>query len=126
MRHGRRGPHTLIVVDPDVCLKRGLPILDVAAEMRHYETEDPYGKGGQYYRHHYVCLWQVFEEKVVGEWQWDDLATQKDWYEDIIIPAFRQHRGKTVRKPLVKEPLNLSSLASALPGKKHLAPFFIV
>ena len=126
MRHGRRGPHTLTVVDPNVRVKKGLPILDVAAEMRHYGIEDPYQKGGQYYKHHYVCLWQVSREEVVGEWQWDDLATHQDWYEDIIIPAFRQHHGETVRNAAVKEPFNLSSLASALPGKKRPRLLFIV
>jgi hypothetical protein len=124
MRRRRRGPQTLMVVDPDARVGRGLPILDVAAEMRHYEIEDPYGKGSQYYKHHYVCPWQVSREEVMGEWQWDDLVTQKKWYQDIIMPTFRQHRGETVRNPSVKELFDLSSLASALPGKKRSGTLF--
>lgn len=56
MRRGRRGPQKLIVVDPNFRLQKGLPILDVAAEMRHYGIKDPYRKGGQYYGNHYVYL----------------------------------------------------------------------
>lgn len=126
MRRLSRGPHTLIVVDSNARLKKWLPILDIAAEMKYYGIEDPYHKGGEYYTDHYACLWQVSEEEIVGEWQWNDLATQKDWYEGIIVPAFRQHRVKMVRNGLVKEPFNLSSLASVLPGTKCFRILFSV
>ena len=126
MRREPRGPHTLVVIDPDVRLKQGLPILDVAAEMRYYEIDDPYKKGGQYFKDHYVCIWQVSGAEVVGEWPWNNLATYEDWYEDIIMPAFRQHRRDIQRNAPAQEPLNLSALASALSGKKYWRAHFFV
>jgi hypothetical protein len=117
MRVQPRGPHTLTVVDPDARVKKGLPILDIATEMKSYEIPDPYQKGGQYYNDHYLCLWQVSGNELVGEWQWDELIRHRNWYEDIVMPAFRQHREEAVRDFLQNENLNLSALASALPSK---------
>lgn len=34
-----------------------LPVLHVADEMEHYGIADPYGKSNEYYKDHYVCLW---------------------------------------------------------------------
>ncbi|KAK4101987.1 hypothetical protein N658DRAFT_391771, partial [Parathielavia hyrcaniae] len=90
-----RGTRHLVVVDPQVRLKAGLPILDVAAEMSHYSIRDPYEKGYQYYRDHYVCLWQAAGDEVVGQWSWDDhLAKYPNWYQEIVMPAFREFRRK--------------------------------
>ena len=73
-----RGVQNLIVIDPNIRLRNQLPVLDVAAEMDHYNILDPYGKSNQYYANHYVCLWKVTEREVVGRWQWDDLFTNED------------------------------------------------
>lgn len=94
MRFEKRGTQTLTVIDPDTRLRNGLPILDIPAEMDHYNIPNPYRESNKYYNGHYVCLWQVTEREVVGHWQWNDLVTYKDWYQAIILPAFWQFRKK--------------------------------
>ncbi|KAG6361348.1 hypothetical protein INS49_009573 [Diaporthe citri] len=96
-RSGRsRGPHTLTVIDPSKRISMGLPILDVLAEMQSYRIPDPYGRGNQYCFGEHVCLWQVIEAEIVGHFPWDYLEQKDNWYQDIILPAFRefteQHR----------------------------------
>ncbi|KAH7020672.1 hypothetical protein B0J12DRAFT_722342 [Macrophomina phaseolina] len=86
-----RGRQTLTVVNPNVRLVKGLPILDIAAEMAHYGVQDPYRKSNQYYVDHYLCVWEVSEQEVIGRWQWKDLAADGQWYENTIQPAFRKH-----------------------------------
>ena len=93
-----RGVQTLTVIDPNTRTRDHLPILGVAAEMDHYEIPDPYGKSNQYYVNHYVCLWQVTEREIVGHWLWDDLVMNEDWYEQIIMPAFRNFRVERLPK----------------------------
>ena len=88
----RRGVQTLTVIDPNARLRDRLPVLDLAAEMDHYSISDPYGKSNQYYVDHYVCLWQVTDREIIGHWEWDDLVTMEDWYEQIIMPAFSEFR----------------------------------
>lgn len=91
-----RGPHTLTVVDPNTRIRNGLPVLHVADEMKHYGIADPYGKLNEYYEDHYVCLWEVTKEEIVGHWQWNDLIAHENWYQEIIMPAFRQDDRKAV------------------------------
>jgi hypothetical protein len=75
--------------------KQGLPILNVLAEMYHYNIEDPYRLGNLYYNDEYLCLWQVSAEGIIGQWDWDDdLARNGNWYEKIVAPAFREFRRK--------------------------------
>ncbi|OAQ79741.1 hypothetical protein VFPBJ_05326 [Purpureocillium lilacinum] len=87
-----RGPHELIAINPGVRRAKGLPLLDVGAEMEHYGIEDPYDDS-DYYENHYACLWEVTPEEIVRKWEWDELmkSNEKDWYEEIVLPAFQQH-----------------------------------
>jgi hypothetical protein len=109
-----RGVQTLSVIDPNTRLRDGLPILDVAAEMDHYKIPDPYGKSNQYYNDHYVCLWQVTEREIIGHWQWNDLVAHGNWYQEIIMPAFRQFGRKTVPKSPEDETFYLSAVMNKL------------
>lgn len=97
-RSQRRGSQTLTVVDPQTRLRDHLPILDIAAEMDHYNIPDPYGKSNRYYVDHYVCLWKVTAREIVGHWQWDELVTNEDWYEQIIMPALMRYRVERLLK----------------------------
>ena len=63
-----RGNQTLTAIDPSTRLRKGLPILDIATEMDHYNIQDPYRKSNKYYNGHYVYLWQVAEREIVGHW----------------------------------------------------------
>lgn len=62
-------------------------------EMQHLSREFL-----RYYIDHYVCLWQVTEEEVVGQWPWKDLVKNERWYEDIILPAYYQNKRKMASK----------------------------
>lgn len=93
-RSTRRGDQTLTVIDPATRLGNGLPILDIAAEMKHYDIPDPYNKGMEYYVDHYVCLWEATAEEIVGHYKWEELADNKDWFDDIIAPGFRKFKRK--------------------------------
>ncbi len=89
-----RGPHTLVAINPGVREAKRLPVLDVGAEMEHYGIENPYGHSNDdFYENHYVCLWEVTPEEIVGKWKWDELMknNEKDWYDKIVLPAFQQH-----------------------------------
>ncbi len=112
-----RGVQTLTVIDPNTRLRDHLPVLDVAAEMDHYEIPNPYGKSNQYYVDHYVCLWQVTEREIVGHWLWDDLITNEDWNEQIIMPAFRQFRVERLPNSCGDMAFDLSTAVNQLSRK---------
>ena len=86
-----RGIQTLTVIDPDTRLRNGLPILDIAAEINHYNIPDPYRKSIEYYNGYYLCLWQVTEKEVVGHWQWNDLVTHKTGIKPSFCPLQEQN-----------------------------------
>ncbi|KAH8763665.1 hypothetical protein F5883DRAFT_361506, partial [Diaporthe sp. PMI_573] len=90
-RRGKdRGSQKLTVVDPKQRIANGLPVLDVLTEMENYEILDPYGLGNHYYINEHVCLWEVTEAEIVGHWEWDDLEQNENWYENIVMPAFKE------------------------------------
>ncbi len=113
-RRNNRGVQTLTVVDRNSRVRDGLPVLDVSAEMDHYNILDPYRKSNQYYNDHYICLWQVTEREIVGQWPWSDLDTHENWYEEIVMPAFRQFRREAVRMSTGDESFGLSAVMSNL------------
>ncbi|PPJ53773.1 hypothetical protein CBER1_04543 [Cercospora berteroae] len=104
-----RGPQFLTVTNPNVRLINGLPIVDIYAEMQHYRVEDPYRMEYHYYKDGYLCLWEVTPEEVVGRWKWDDLSQYINWYEDIIMPAYREHERKFFSRISQPTPLTLFS-----------------
>lgn len=116
MRLPKRGKQTLTVIDPGIRMKKGLPILEVEAEMERYCISDPYRANGRYYSDHYVCLWEVAKDEVVGQWQWNDLASNPRWYEEIIMPAISRNRSRSMEKCFPQTPFDLSALTRALPG----------
>ena len=96
----QRGLQTLTVVDLNTRIIDRLLILDVLTEIDHYRVKDLYGKSNQYYIHHYICLWEVPEQEIIGHWEWNDLAPNENQYNDIILPAFREN---TTSRPLEEE-----------------------
>jgi hypothetical protein len=85
--------------------------------MAHYGIEDPYDKSNLYYDDHYVCVWEVTREEVVGQWEWEDLAVNANWYEDIVMPAYRQHRRRVEARPMENNVFDMSSIMRGLNGK---------
>ncbi|KAH6643531.1 hypothetical protein C7974DRAFT_438426 [Boeremia exigua] len=61
--------------------------------MVHYDIPDPYNKGSRYYTNHYVCLWEVTGAEVINHYEWNDLIENKNWYEEVIMPAFDRFNG---------------------------------
>ena len=90
----KRGDQNLVAIDPKYRLQHGLPILDMGEEMIVYGIDDPYPHGPNYFIDHYICLWEVTPREVVGVWSWHDLREDNDWYENIIMPAFREYRAR--------------------------------
>ena len=86
-----RGDQHIVVVDPWYRLQRGLPVLDMGKEMREYGVQNPYGE--DYYTDHYLCLWEITPEEVIGTWSCNYLRQVDGWYENIIMQEFRKHRA---------------------------------
>ncbi|KAF2741735.1 hypothetical protein M011DRAFT_318375 [Sporormia fimetaria CBS 119925] len=116
-RSTKRGAQTLTVIDPNVRLNNGLPIVDVVAEMQHYGIQDPYNKGNRYYIDHYVCLWEVTKEEIVDHYEWEELAKRAKWYEEIIMPDFRRFSRRNVLAPTRTSASNMSTMIESLPSK---------
>lgn len=85
-----RGDQWIVVVDPRVRFELRLPILQYSEEMRYYSIERPYGR--DYWSNHYLCVWEVTPEEVVAFWRWEDLRSNPNWYEEVIVPAVIQSR----------------------------------
>lgn len=85
---------TITVINPNVRIQKGLPMLNMETEMGHYGVPDPYCQANEYYKDHHICLWEVTEEELVGNWDWCSLVESDRWYEQIILPAFRAHNEK--------------------------------
>ena len=89
-RTRNRGDQKIVAVDPRIRLELGLPVLRYSEEIAHYRIETPYAH--EYWCDHYLCLWEVTPEEVVGVWDWDDLRCEPNWYKEFVMPAVDQHR----------------------------------
>jgi hypothetical protein len=65
----------------------------------------------EYFKDHYLCLWEVTGGEVIGHWEWTDLVANERWYHEIILPAFRKH---TIPRTLAEDTLDLSALMNQL------------
>lgn len=99
-----------MVMNPNVRKKNGL-ILNIDAKMRYYGVPDPYARSNEYYKNHSICLLEVTEEEDVGNWEWDELSNTDRWYEQVILPAFREHNEKYDAS---SGAFNMSALGDAL------------
>ena len=88
----RRGDQHLAVVDPGYRLLRGHPILDIAKEAERYGILGLYREN--YFLDHYLCLWEVTPDEVIGIWRLDDLRKHDNWYKNIVMPAFEKHNKR--------------------------------
>lgn len=85
-----RGGQRIVVIDPRIRMNLGLPVLSYREEAARYNIQPSYSS--DYWQDHYLCLWEVTPEEVVGTWSWEDLRNKENWYQDIIVPALQQHR----------------------------------
>ena len=79
---------------PRVRFELGLPILRYSEEVAYYGIESRYTR--DYWHNHYLCLWEVTPEEIVGIWYWNDLRQNPSWYENVIMPAAQQHRESKI------------------------------
>ncbi|KAF5027312.1 hypothetical protein F66182_606 [Fusarium sp. NRRL 66182] len=94
-----RGAQTITVIDPAVRLEAGWPVLCLGDEMRHYGVSNPYKSvRDEELNSHYVCLWRVMNDEMVGHWDWNELSSKLNWYEDIILPALTKFRERRRRQ----------------------------
>jgi hypothetical protein len=105
-------PAWLTVINPNVRIARGLPMIKMDEEMRYYQVDPDWGDYSLY-RDEYLCLWEVTPEEVVGHWEWNELINDANWYEDLILPAFNAHNEGFLRGNEMN--FDMSPLRRALP-----------
>ncbi|KAJ5707065.1 hypothetical protein N7488_006866 [Penicillium malachiteum] len=86
----------LTVIDLMVRVEKKLPVLQMRSEAYHYNVINKCqcgmkGDWYSYYMSHELCLWEVTKEEIVGTWAWEDFWKYPDWYEEVILPAYRAH-----------------------------------
>lgn len=79
MKQDIRGTQFLTVINPNVRIKKLLPIIFMEYKMKNYDVADPYNRDYEYYKNEYLCLWEVTEPDIVGHYNWDILTTNKNW-----------------------------------------------
>jgi hypothetical protein len=87
----------LILTDPRVRLREGLPIINFDEEATYFDlARELWG----YTRHEstWLCLYQVTRAEIVWIWRWDDLKDDVHWYENTVKPALRTFQD-TGRRP---------------------------
>ncbi|CZS80311.1 unnamed protein product [Fusarium graminearum] len=62
---------------------------------------------------HYICLWEVRADEVVGHWSWDELSSKPNWYDDAVLPALKSFREKR-QQYQVSEDLSIALSALGL------------
>ena len=83
-------------------------------EMKNYDAPDPYEKSYQYYKDHYLCLWEVTDDEIIDHWLLDELTANELWYENIILPAFRRHRETMTSTALEDRTSSLTAVMDTL------------
>jgi len=78
----------LTVIHPIARLKLGLPMIKMVDEQEYYDCELP--RDGWSYENEFLCLLAVTPKEVVGCWYWSELRENSNWYEDVIMPKYRQ------------------------------------
>ena len=94
--NGKRGDQYLVVVDPRIRIEIGLPVLHYKEDKEHYGVQSRYER--DYWSGHYLCLWEVTPEEVVDVGVWNDLRGQRNWFEEIVMPAVETHRENRERR----------------------------
>lgn len=113
-RNPCRRHQSILVIDPAVRIEAQRPVINFGEEMRYYDIKDPYDLPQKELDSHYICLWKVKADEVVGRWHWDELSSKPNWYEDIVLPAFRQFREKRRWEQVKEQMHNLSGALGAL------------
>ncbi|RDH26519.1 hypothetical protein BDQ94DRAFT_164417 [Aspergillus welwitschiae] len=97
----KRGNQTIAVLNPNVRIDKGLPVLNMVDEMRYYGVPDPYGRANNYYKNHYICLWELLKADC--------------WYEQVILPASKEHNDRyNAHNKAFKSAVRLKNMELAL------------
>jgi hypothetical protein len=109
-----REDQTIVAIDPAVRLEAQRPVINYGDEIRYYNIEVPYRLSQEELNSHYICLWEVRADEIVGRWSWNELSSNPNWYEDVILPAFRNFREWRRQNQVEEQVCDLSSALSAL------------
>ncbi|KAM0355995.1 hypothetical protein ACHAPU_000387 [Fusarium lateritium] len=101
MYKSHRGKQTITVIDPTVRLAAGWPVVCFGDESRYYDVKIPYTNiSREELDNHYICLWRVEAEEIVGHWDWDELSRDPDWYHSVIVPELIEFRRRRQQRHL--------------------------
>jgi hypothetical protein len=91
-------PNTMItLINPYIRLQRGLPVLKMKDEMRHYGVINEYSE--KYYEDEYLLPFNSGPKEIVCTWTAADIYKQMknnkwsetDWWEKELMVKFREH-----------------------------------
>lgn len=97
-RRPYRQDQTVIVIDPAVRFEAKRPVINYGDEMRCNNIKDPYDLSQEELNSHYICLWGVKANEVVESWSWDELSSNPNWHQNIILPRSREFRERRWRR----------------------------
>ncbi|KAK6710512.1 hypothetical protein SNK03_004939 [Fusarium graminearum] len=96
-----------------VRLEAHRPVIKYGEEKRYYNIKVPYNLSQKELDSHYICLWEVRADEVVGHWSWDELSSKPNWYDDAVLPALKSFREKR-QQYQVSEDLSIALSALGL------------
>ncbi|KAF5239385.1 hypothetical protein FAUST_4950 [Fusarium austroamericanum] len=108
-----RKNQTIVVIDPMVRLEAHRLVINYGEEKRYYNIKVPYNLSQKELDSHYICLWEVRADEVVGHWSWDELSSKPNWYDDVVLPALKSFREKR-QQYQVSEDLSIALSALGL------------
>lgn len=114
-----RGPQMVTAINPNIRIQKGLPVLNMAVEMRHYQLPYPLEASASHFDDRdYLCLWRVTPAEIFGQWKWSELEDHPRWYQDVVFPAFQasQWVGPRLLSELPKAPPLNPATASRTPA----------
>jgi hypothetical protein len=82
----------LTLIDPRTRLRFGDPVINFYDEAVRSKLDTT-----QIDRSEWLCLWGVTPLEVVWTWDWDELKSDSEWYENTVEPALRKFQKNRER-----------------------------
>ena len=103
-------PNTKItLINPNVTLAMGFPVLRMKDEMNHYGVKSAYGDGrteytNPFYENEFLLLWIVCPKQIVCTWTWPQVKKQakangwtlEQWWQQELMVKFRRHEDARI------------------------------
>lgn len=109
-RSRRRGPSYVSLINNMVRLRFGYPAVSAYQEMLHYQVPDPYNGDYEYYRSQILYPYAIFEEEIVGTWDWSDVENMidvegTDGWTSYLRRELRDHEERAARDWAIRHPI---------------------